>query len=71
MEKKRYILFGYSDYYPAGGMEDALFSFNTREELLAESDDITGDGFNVLDTETFKVGKGWSSLEAYEDLLSK
>lgn len=71
MEKKRYILFGYSDYYPSGGMDDALFSFNTEEELLNESDNIRGDGFNILDTETFKVGKGWSSSEAFENLLSK
>jgi len=29
----RYLLFGYDQYYPLGGMEDCLLKTNKREEI--------------------------------------
>ncbi len=66
MEKKRYILFGYLGYYPRGGMNDALISFNTEEELIKESSDFVYDYYNAFDSETFKTGSGYSPLLAFK-----
>ena len=33
MEMKRYWLFGFDTYYPAGGMQDFEFSFDTLEDF--------------------------------------
>lgn len=71
MEKKRYILFGYSTYYPSGGMDDALISFDTEEELKIESNHFTSDYFDILDSETFVSGTGYSPLEAWNSLKNK
>ena len=35
VSKPRYLLFGYDDYYPGGGMSDLIGQFDTMEELLA------------------------------------
>lgn len=35
MRKKRYWVFGYDKYYPAGGMEDFRGDFDTYEEATA------------------------------------
>ncbi|MFK3936551.1 hypothetical protein ACI2JA_03415 [Alkalihalobacillus sp. NPDC078783] len=68
MEKKRYILFGYMGYYPSGGMKDAMISFEDKEELIRESSGFGADGYNILDTETFNVGKGYSPTVAFDDI---
>ncbi|MEW5567364.1 hypothetical protein [Rossellomorea marisflavi] len=31
MNKKRYILFGFSEFYPSGGLEDVIETFNESE----------------------------------------
>jgi hypothetical protein len=68
MEKKRYILFGYMGYYPMGGMNDAMISFDTKEELIEESFNFEADYYNVFDVETFKTGGGYNPIFAFEDL---
>jgi len=68
MEKKRYILFGYRDYYPDGGMEDALISFETKEELIERSNEFSFDCYNVFDTSTFNVGNGYTPLKAFDNI---
>ena len=47
---KRYMLFGFDTYYPAGGMNDFLYDFDTIEEFKKYF--ITGrcDSYNVFDT---------------------
>lgn len=30
---KKYLLFGYNDYYPSGGMGDYLGDFNSLEDI--------------------------------------
>lgn len=68
MDKKRFILFGYMAYYPCGGMNDAMISFDTEEELIDESGHFTCDYYNIFDTETFKTGDGASPVKAFQDL---
>lgn len=68
MEKKRYILFGFLGYYPSGGMNDAMISFDTFEELKEESEGFSADYYNILDTETFQVGSGYSPITAFDSL---
>lgn len=68
MEKKRYILFGYLGYYPSGGMNDAMISFDTQEELINESSHFECDYYNVFDTKTFKTGDGYNPIIAFKDL---
>ncbi len=58
---KRYILFGGDDYYPSGGTDDLIGSFDTLQEAQEEgnrrnnlaayinSDQI--DWYNILDTQ--------------------
>ncbi len=70
MEKKRYVLFGHVDYYPSGGMNDVLISFNTKEELLEKSNDFTCQAYDVLDTETFNYSSDClSPVEAFNELV--
>lgn len=68
MEKKRFILFGFLNYYPCGGMDDALISFDTIEDLEEMSEGFSSDYYNILDTETFKIGEGYSPTIAFEKL---
>lgn len=49
---KRYLLFTFSSYYPCGGAEDFVGSFDTFEEA---EENIKDDEANILDTETGKI----------------
>lgn len=66
MEKKRYILFRCSEYYPAGGMQDAELSFNSIDEVGL--DEYSYADYQVFDVETFKTGYGDLPLEAFKKL---
>lgn len=68
MEKKRFILFGFNSYYPSGGMRDAITSFDDREELIEKHSKYNCDYFNILDTETFKIGAGYYPFRAFDNL---
>lgn len=80
IEKKRFIIFGYDEYYPSGGMGDFISSFDTLEELLdkmklAEEEAFfsryTRDYFNILDIKHFKTGSGNSPTKAFSRLSEK
>lgn len=65
MKKKRYILFGFYNYYPSGGMNDAIESFDEKEEILNDVEQYNSFGYDyyqIFDTETFRTRKS-SSLE--------
>ena len=54
MEYKKYILFHYEDYYPAGGLEDIVDSFDTHEEARrVENDQGYGTSY-VIDRDTWE-----------------
>src|SRR5690625_3634979 len=54
----RYLLFGYANYYPSGGMNDVITQFSTIEEIteyfkVATNDDIGigwNDEYQLVDT---------------------
>ena len=50
---KRYIVFGYNQYYPMGGLTDMIATFDTESELkeflLAVPEDKHSDDYEVLD----------------------
>ncbi len=49
---KRYILFGYDGYYPRGGWNDFIASFDTVAEAF---DAIRRDYFQIVDLTTGKI----------------
>ncbi len=73
VEKKRYILFGIFGFYPAGGLDDILFSFQTKEELVfhLNKPQYDYDYYQLIDIGTFNCSEGKCALEAYEKLINK
>jgi hypothetical protein len=51
---KRYMAFGYDDYYPGGGMQDWYGSFDTVEEALKEGA-ATYSGFQHIEIFDFET----------------
>ncbi|XOS93128.1 hypothetical protein ACLMAB_05675 [Brevibacillus laterosporus] len=53
---KQYLLFGFSDSYPRGGMNDFLFSFDTIEEFygLFTEKEIKEEYYQILNTSTME-----------------
>lgn len=43
----RFLLFSYSEYYPAGGMDDVVLKFNNLSDLLNKKDDL--DSFEFIE----------------------
>ncbi|VXC07644.1 hypothetical protein BACI349Y_560028 [Bacillus sp. 349Y] len=62
MEKKRYILFGFSEFYPSGGLNDALCTFDEHEYFAVRHKHSGHDDLQILDTHTLKVTQGDRSL---------
>lgn len=62
----RYLLFGFSDYYPSGGMEDLRIKFNTYEEFKKN---FTFENYysewQLVDTEN---NFSWESLRSSIDI---
>lgn len=70
MEKKRYILFVTEQYYPLGGMKDAVESFELEEysSIQKEYPIREGKSMHIFDTETFSTYSIYS--DGYPDLAS-
>ena len=50
---KRFLLFGFDNYYPMGGMNDFVGDFDSREEARADANINGGrDFYQILDTES-------------------
>jgi hypothetical protein len=47
-------VFGYADYYPAGGWNDFQGSFDTLEEVRAEVDKQLCEYYDIVDRDTEK-----------------
>jgi len=54
---KKYILFGYDHYYPAGGLNDIAGSFDTLEEAREAAKKDTSDIKEIVDRDTWEVIK--------------
>lgn len=48
---KRYALFTFSEYYPAGGWEDFKGSFDSIEEARTEGKRLDSDHMQIVDLE--------------------
>jgi len=70
MNKKRFLLFAYDDYYPMGGLNDWIESFGNVQDAIDFFNKNQGDCFykdgDILDIETFntysynRMTKKWS-----------
>lgn len=59
MKYKKYIVFGYYDYYPSGGLGDIKNSFNDLNEArdyceIVPKDDVLYDNYNIVDRDTWE-----------------
>ena len=46
---KRYILFGYDNYYPTGGFNDVIGSYDTKEEYRDKMEESKYENYQVFD----------------------
>jgi hypothetical protein len=70
---KRYLLFGFDTYYPRGGMNDLITSFDLVEELKLSDVHLWLNHFQVFDLEKqskFGVNLGWE-LELLIDKMGE
>lgn len=63
---KRYILFGFDQYYPGGGVNDILQVFDGEDELEYEEKRKYYDYYQVMDREHVTVGVGDTPKKAFE-----
>lgn len=61
MPIKKYVVFGYNQYYPSGGMEDMIGSVDTKEELRELTKQNRFDVYDVVDRDT------WQSVQLTYD----
>lgn len=52
---KRFMLFGFSTYYPEGGMDDFIWDYDTLEEVLDDLKKFSCEHCHVLDLETKEI----------------
>jgi hypothetical protein len=55
MAYKRFMLFAYEVYYPAGGVGDCITSFNTLEDAIAAAKQDSSDVKNILDLDERRI----------------
>jgi hypothetical protein len=51
MEDKRYLVFGFYSYYPSGGIDDKVSSFDLLEdaEYFVEKNELQYENYNIYD----------------------
>jgi hypothetical protein len=54
---KKYIIFGYDDYYPSGGLNDILKSVDSIEEAKKFIDNSFYNNFEIVDRDTWNIIK--------------
>ena len=52
---KKYIVFGYDNYYPVGGLNDIAGSFDTLEEAKICAMKNTSDIKEIVDRDTWEI----------------
>lgn len=57
MKLKRLVLFGYCDYYPGGGSNDILGTFDTYKELgnFLKNERMSVDEIDILDCKSQEI----------------
>jgi erythromycin esterase-like protein len=51
---KKYILFGYDQYYPSGALNDVIDSFDSIDEAKVVVEKNQYDFYNLIDRDTWK-----------------
>lgn len=69
----RYMIFAYDRYYPSGGLNDLLTTFESIEDIDFEELDVDFGYFQLFDTVTFKeigidVGKELMKIEEQPEI---
>jgi hypothetical protein len=73
----RYLLFGFNDYYPAGGMEDLKIKFNTIEEFENKFEFTDYDNWQLVDLNDFQIYEFSTSImyhhgvDDYKEVIKK
>lgn len=66
---KQYLLFGFEQYYPAGGADDFVQAFDTVEEAaeFMEKNPNMYDYYNILDlaTLTMEASGEWTQANTF------
>ena len=52
---KKYILFGYDQYYPNGGLTDIIDSYDSLAEATSIAKNESCDWWYIIDRDTWKV----------------
>jgi hypothetical protein len=52
---KKFVLFAFHNYYPAGGMDDLKDSYETEEEARAAAEDDGADDFQIVDRDSWAL----------------
>ena len=55
MKYKKYIVFQFQTYYPAGGIGDITDSFESKEEAIAFIKDNLEDYNEIVDRDTWEI----------------
>jgi hypothetical protein len=55
MKKKKYVIFGFNNFYPRGGMNDLILSVDTLEEVEEFIKKDGNDFCQVVDRDTFEI----------------
>ena len=55
MKYKKYIVFGFDNYYPSGGLSDIVRSHDSIEEARAETKNGDYDSYEIVDRDTWEV----------------
>lgn len=62
MKYKKFILFAYEAYYPAGGLSDIEGSYDTLEEAIVSARATNRDFLEIVDRDTWEIV--WENDEA-------
>jgi hypothetical protein len=67
---KKYLLFSYMTYYPAGGMDDLYDSYDSFEEAFTEAkrciNVVGNDCFQIVDKDTLQILAKGEHIEEIE-----
>ena len=67
---KRYWIFGYSTYYPQGGMSDFMYDFDTLVEcnnFLQQYESFESDGYYITNYQIFNSETRIVVIDAYRE----
>lgn len=68
---KRFLIFGYDDFYPAGGLDDYVCDVDSIDELISHKEELDSyESLDILDFETRETIKNVDFSELLDFMLS-